>query len=584
METIQTQVRRAWRRLVLQQFVTWLCGSLAVGLWLAACGLAVPRLWLVVVPRPVWDAAWLAGALAGGLVVALVATGVRRRSRLQAALEIDRRCALKERVSSALALPPEERDTPMGRALVEDASRRVERVDVAEAIPVALPRRKAAWALAALAAALVLTQFPLRHERSQASEKAEAAKSVQAAQQQVVVAAKKLQEQLRETQRKAAEGSLEDAELLRQVDRELDKLLRQRDLDRKEALLKINDLAQQVDARRQQLAHAEQVRQQLARLGQLASGPADRLAEALKSGDLGKAQQELQKLAQELAEGKLSAEQHRQLAQQIEQLQQQLRQALAEREEARQQLAQQIEKKIAEGKLGEAAQLQQKLDQLQEQASRQTLERLADKLAQAAQALRQPSEAAQEGSSSGDRQANSSEGSRSGSAASGQSAAAQQLAELAQSLEGMQRDLEALQRAQAVLDQLGDAKMAMNCGQCQGQGCAQCQGAGASPSMTDQVGRSDNAQGRGRAAGRRGEERGDTRFYDSRVAADPKVGQSVRIGDADGPNKAGRSLEAIKAELQSDLARPPDALDEAPLPRDQRENARQFFEKLRKGG
>lgn len=582
METIQAQVRRAWWRLVLQQFLTWLCGAMAAGLGLAALGLAVPRLWLVAVPRPVWDAAWLVGAAAGGLVVALVATGLRRRSRLQAALEIDRRCGLKERVSSVLALRPEERDTPMGQALLMDASRRVERVDVAEAIPVVVPRRGVALAVGALAVALVLTQVPPRHERMRASEKTGSQPQAQAAQPPVLVAAKKLQEQVREAQKRTEELSLEDTELLRQVDRELDKLLRQRDLDRKDALLKINDLAQQVESRRQQLASAEQVRQQLSRLGNLSAGPADRLAEALKSGDLNQAQQALQKLAQEMAEGKLSGQQRQQLAQQLEQLQEQLRQAAAERQEARQQLAQQIEKKIAEGKLGEAAQLQQQLDQLQEQATQQTLDRLADKLAQAAQALRQPSEKTNDDSPSSRGEGGQPQGAKSDAEGS-QSAAAQQLAELAQSLEGIERDLAALRRAQSVLDQLADAKMAMNCAQCQGQGCAQCQGGGVGSSQSDQVREVNNARGRGRGAGRREEERGDSGFYDSRVAADPKAGESVRIGDAGGPNKAGRSLEAIKAELQSDLAKPPDALDEAPLPRDQRENARQFFEKLRKG-
>jgi hypothetical protein len=580
METIQAQVQRAWRRLLLQQFLTWLCSTLALGLGLAACGLAVPRLWPMVVPRPVWDAAWLVGAALGGLVVALVATALRRRSRLQAALEIDRRFALKERVSSALALAPPERDTPMGQALVADASKRVAQVDVAEAVPVTVPRRKAAMALGTLLLAGALTQVPLRHERSQASEQADAKRPAETVQPQVVVAAKKLQEQLRETQTNAEALSLEDAELLRQVDRELDKLLKQRDLDRKDALLKINDLAQQVEARRQQLASAEQVRQQLSRLGDLSSGPAEQLAEALKSGDLSKTQQALEKLAQTLSEGKLSAQQREQLAQQLEQLQEQIRQALAEQEEGRQQLAQQIEKKIAEGKLGEAAQLQQQLDQLQSQASQQALERLAEKLARAGQALKQ-GEGAQDGSSSSRGQTGPSADARAGTP--GDQAAAAQLSELAESLKGIDRDLEALRRTQGVLDRLAEAKMAMNCAQCQGQGCAQCQGGAASTSTSDLLRQTDGAEGRGRGAGRRDEQRSDGSFYDSRVAADPKAGESVRIGDAGGPNKAGRSLEAVKAELHSALAQPPDALDDVALPRDHRDNARQFFEKLRKG-
>ena len=48
-------------------------------------------------------------------------------------------------------------------------------------------------------------------------------------------------------------------------------------------------------------------------------------------------------------------------------------------------------------------------------------------------------------------------------------------------------------------------------------------------------------------------------------------------------DKAGKSLEAIKEEVRSSLAKDPDALEDVTLPRDQRENARQYFERLRKG-
>ena len=40
---------------------------------------------------------------------------------------------------------------------------------------------------------------------------------------------------------------------------------------------------------------------------------------------------------------------------------------------------------------------------------------------------------------------------------------------------------------------------------------------------------------------------------DTRVASDPKAGESVRIGDAGGPNKAGKSLETVKQEIQAAL-------------------------------
>jgi hypothetical protein len=72
--------------------------------------------------------------------------------------------------------------------------------------------------------------------------------------------------------------------------------------------------------------------------------------------------------------------------------------------------------------------------------------------------------------------------------------------------------------------------------------------------------------GKGRGQGERPEEETDKGFYDTRVAADPKAGQSVRIGDAGGANKAGKSLEAIKEEIQASLAKEPDALEDVTLP------------------
>ena len=120
--------------------------------------------------------------------------------------------------------------------------------------------------------------------------------------------------------------------------------------------------------------------------------------------------------------------------------------------------------------------------------------------------------------------------------------------------------------------------------QCQGEGCAQCQGNG-KETTTVAARKKAKAMAWAKAAARASvpEEETDKSFYETRVAADPKAGQSVRIGDASGPNKAGKSLESIKDEIQAALAKPPDALEEVTLPRDQRENAKQYFEKLNKG-
>ncbi|HAN96818.1 MAG TPA: hypothetical protein DCQ98_05025, partial [Planctomycetaceae bacterium] len=85
---------------------------------------------LVVWQRPdwavdFWPLLWLSAAVF--LAAAVVEGRLRfsRRGTLDAAVEIDRRLDLAERTSSALTLPPELRDAPIGRLLIEDAERKL---------------------------------------------------------------------------------------------------------------------------------------------------------------------------------------------------------------------------------------------------------------------------------------------------------------------------------------------------------------------------------------------------------------------------------------------------------------------------
>ncbi len=556
MEEIKRQVSRARRRLMLQQFLRVIGWSLFASLLVAAIGLAVPRIWVLPVEARVWDLGWVAGGAILGLIMAGLWTYLIRRSSLDAAIELDRRFGLKERVSSALALGPDELSSDVGRALVTDAIRRVERLDVREEFKVA-PTWRLVLPLLPAAVLIGLAMLP-----AAAMKKAEATtQKSEETKKQIKTATLKLQEKLRENQKRAEELGLKDGDLLKEVNKELDKMASKETADRKDAMIKINNLAQEIEKRKQELGGTDKLRKDLDKLKDIAKGPADKMAEALKEGDFGKAEEEMKKLTEDLKAGKLSPEDQQKLAKQLEQVKEKLQQARQDQKEARQQLQQQIEQKLAEGKVGEAAKLQQQLDQLNQGAEQQEalMQQLADKLGQAAEALQNGGDPKQ---------------------------TAEQLDKLANELSKMQQQLEQLDNLQEVLDQLADAKDAMNCEACQGAGCAQCQsraGDGDQPGKGQGDGQSNYARGRGRGQGARDEEETDKSFYETRVAADPKAGQSVRIGDASGPNKAGKSLESLKEEIQASLTKEPDALEDVTLPRDQRENARQYFERLRKG-
>jgi hypothetical protein len=53
-----------------------------------------------------------------------------------------------------------------------------------------------------------------------------------------------------------------------------------------DAMLKINDLAKEIEKRKQDLGGADKMRKELDKLKDIAKGPADKMAEALKDGDL----------------------------------------------------------------------------------------------------------------------------------------------------------------------------------------------------------------------------------------------------------------------------------------------------------
>ena len=130
MNDLKKQVHLAQRRLLAQQFLSvapWaLFGTLAV----AALAILLKKLVPMEIDGRTWTIAWLVGGLLGGLALAIGITYWRRSGMLDAAIEVDHRCGLKERVSSCLALTPEEQDSEAGQALLEDAQRRIAQADV----------------------------------------------------------------------------------------------------------------------------------------------------------------------------------------------------------------------------------------------------------------------------------------------------------------------------------------------------------------------------------------------------------------------------------------------------------------------
>ncbi len=377
---LQRQVARASRRLffqtLLDQLVWCWLGAVAV-----SAGWFLIRLYALGQPLDARSWAVVGGAFAAGAVLAVVLAFVRAPSRLAAALLVDERFGLKERVTTGLTLPAEMEATPAGQALLADVHERVSRLDVGERFGVRL-RLSAALVPVGLVL-LLLGSFFLEPLKSTASSTGgdEAKPPPNAAE---------IQQKMDELAKKAAAKKPEDekdkSENLKQIEAELDKLVH-KPHDTKEQLREraseLNDLEKQMKKQEKDLADKVQaLKEQLKNLDKMSKkgpqeGPAKELEKALEKGDFKKARQEMEKLAEKLNDKDLSEEQKAQLAKQLEEMEKTL-QRIAEQKDEEEDLKELARK----GELSEDA-LQDQLDALKKKSDKlQDLDKLAQEMAE----------------------------------------------------------------------------------------------------------------------------------------------------------------------------------------------------------
>jgi len=561
MDVLQLQVRRARRRLVLEQFISIATWSLFVTLLVAVVGVAIPKIWVLAIDSQTWMWSWVGGSVGAGVLTAIIWTFCVRRSALEAAIEIDRRFGLKERVSSTLALGPEERETDIGKALVTDTARRVERIDVKDKFRLSPSWRNLLPLLpAAIVALLAILPNAVMKKSEAATEMTPAQHS--ALQKKLVL----MQQQLMKNQdeKKADDTNLKEGEFKQELAKKLNNLANKENAERKDTMIKLNDLAHEIEKKKKEFGGAEELKKELGKLKEIEKGPADKFAEALKDGDLGKAQEELKKLVEAAKKGELKEEDKKALAKQLEKIKDQIEQKKQQKEQIKKELEEEVKKKMAAGDQEGAEKAQQKLDEMKqkEQQAQQKMEKMAQKLGECAKCM-------QEGGKEGNENAG------------------KKMEQLAKDLKDLEKELKEVENLDEMLDQLADAKEAMQGDGEDGKKGQQQDGEG----EDGKDGKDGNDKGepgkglnKGRGKGERPEEETKTSAYDSRVAAEvDKKGQSVKIGDAGGKNVKGKTSLEIREAIRTSKAKETDAQDETALPREQREHSKQYFERFRKG-
>lgn len=543
MDSIQKQARIARRRLTIQRFLAFLPWTLLVGLAVALVGVALPKLMHLSVDPVVWFASWIGGSVAIALLTNFSLTFIGRASLADAAFEIDRRFGLRERLSSALVLSPEDRETELGQALAEDANRKAETIDVRDQFAWGITRK---LMLPILPALLMVGLWYLPNRAAPESVTTPESTSLT----QVKNSTKSLIEQVKKKRKLAEDEGLNAAvDMFKQVEGELAKLQKDTKLDTKQTLAKLNDIKEQLAERRKELGSADTLRKNLKSLEKFSDGPAEKLADALKQGDFNKAEEALEKLMEKMQDGSMDPKDMDKLQQQLEQLQKAASDAAQQHEQAKQNLQEQIKQAEAAGDLQKAAQLQRKMEQMQGQdAAMAQLQEMSEMLSQAAEAMKQ-----------GDMQA-----------------AQEAMDQMASQLQQMNQSDAELQDLDDLMDSLSQSKSQMMCSSCNGMGCSQCMG-----SM--QSDRPGQGMGEGQGQGERPEEEDETDFFDSRVRDKMKLGETVYGGKVGGANRKGVPQSEVQEAVLSALSEEPEPLDDTPLPKMQQDHTRDYFNTIRTG-
>ncbi len=547
MDQIFKQARIARRRLNSQRFLGYLPWTLSFALLAAVAAIALPKIMYLPVDNVVWFASWIGGTLVLALIVNLVLTISGRPTLADAALEIDRRFGLRERLSSALVLSPEDRETELGQALAADAERQAAKVDARDKFHWGFRRSLFLPLVTALLAA------GLYYLPSATVPEELASKDTKTSINQVKNSTKPLLDQIKKKREEAEKNGLSDIEIdfFKKLEGELAKLQKDPKLDAKQQLAKLNDIKQQLEQRRNEMGSAESLKQNLQNLEKFEAGPAEKLADGLKQGDFEKSEEALEQLMKKLESGEMSPADMQQLQKQLEKLEQALAEAAQAHEQSKQALQEQIKQAEAAGDMQKAAQLQRKLEQAQAQdAQMAQMQQMADALSQAQQAMKQ-----------GDMKS-----------------AKEQLSKMASQLQQMNQQDSELKDLNELMDSLSQSKSQMMCDKCNGDGCSKCMGS--MGKMGQMPGR---GMGEGQGQGDRPEEETDADFFDSRLRDKMKAGETVYGGKVGGENRKGTTQVEVQEAVLTSLAEEPDPLDDTPLPKLQRDHTREYFNSVREG-
>ena len=386
---LHRQITRVSRRLFIQTLFAALFWSWAGTLLVAAAWFLLQPYWLASLAE--WGRLGIPCAvLAVGSVVAVIIAVIRTPSRVAAALLLDERFGLKERVTTSLLLAPDQRASAAGQALLEDVALRVDGLDIGSRIPLRVSWVTMMMPVVASLVAVLAFYYPLPENQASADTGKDEAKQPPVNAADVAKKMKQLVKKEKSNDRNATDRP--KSEDLKRIEAELDRIAnRPHDTkdQLKERIKEMTSLEEQMKKQEKEWAERSRaLKQQLKELEKAAGkegqreGPAKDLQKALAEGNLEKARQELERLGKKVQSNQLSATEKRQLAKQLKDVAKQL-----ERHAKQKDKEEQLKQLAREGKLDKEA-LKREMKRLQQDSEKmKDLQKLAQDMAQSSKRL-----------------------------------------------------------------------------------------------------------------------------------------------------------------------------------------------------
>jgi len=398
---LERQVNRVRHRLFLQLLLNRLIIAVTV-----ACVLMA--IWVLIRPYALGDRArpwmdWAAGCGVFGLAI-IAAIWLANRSlpdKVSAALSLDERFQLRERVTTSLMLSPAEAYSSAGQALLADVGEKIDGLQVGSRFPIRLGWKSVLVPASVLGLAILMIYYDpvIPAARGNTEQVTQLPPEI------VKELEQKKQEFLNRPKTPPKPDAKPKSEDIQRIEAQIEEILKRPGNTEKELRDRLSELSEAEQALRkktdEEVAKAQNFQDQMKQLDQLQKkrkdegknqdGPAKEAKDALAQGDTEKAKEEFDRLQKKVKSGDLTEKDKEQLKQELKDLKNDLERLAKEKEkeeeEKRQEREQKLREQMQEGKLDkeEFDKEMKKMDD--ERKQKQETQQLADKLERAQQAL-----------------------------------------------------------------------------------------------------------------------------------------------------------------------------------------------------